>query len=315
MPRPVPSGPLIGLTVVRNEGDIVGQVLRHAARNHDLILVVDVCSWDDTVPEIEAVSREHPHVVLITSLPRPTFAERTWRHIWDRFRTRVPAETWWSYVDGDEFTDHDLRQAVARAESEGADHIEGASALFFYTESEARAWREGREGLADRARSIEERRWLYRMDVYSMRLFRQSKHLRWLEDTSRPRGLLRPASRRANYRHYQYRDLDQIAVRVRTRRGAETPEDFARRHFHWSYAETTCIGPDDAPRPRTHRAGEELVEDQDLPRVWVPGPHVRATRWVRERLYAARYPQPPPGDLLADVDVDGALARARLTYR
>lgn len=52
MPGPDRGGPLIGLTVVRNEGDVIGHVLRHAARNHDLILVVDVCSWDDTVPEI-----------------------------------------------------------------------------------------------------------------------------------------------------------------------------------------------------------------------------------------------------------------------
>ena len=311
MPGSDRGGPLIGLTVVRNEGDIIGQVLRHAARNHDLILVVDVCSWDDTVSEIEAVSREHPHVVLITSLPTPTFAERTWRHIWDRFRTRVPAGTWWSYVDGDEFTDHDLRHAVARAESEGADHIEGASALFFYTESEARAWHEGREGLADRARSIEERRTRYRMYVYSVRLFRQSPHLRWLEDVARPRGLVRNASRRVDYRHDQDRDLDQIGVRLRTRREPETPDGFARQHYHWFYDEAKCITADDTPRLLTHRVGAELEADPDLPKVWVPGPHVRATRWVRERLYAARNPQPPPGDLLADVDVDGALARAR----
>ena len=305
------SGPLVGLTVVRNDGDVLGEVLRHAARNHDLILVVDVCSRDDTASVIADVSREHPHVVHIATLPEPTWAERIWRHMWDRFRTSVPEGTWWSYVDGDEFADDDLRDAVAMADAEGADHIEGQSALFYYTESEARAWSEGREGLADRARTIEERRTRYRMDCYSIRLFRHSRHLRWLEDVPCPRGLIRNFSQRMKYRHYQYRDLAQIELRLETRRALQPPEWFSQMHYHWFYDVQQCITPDDAPWLKTHRIGEELVPDPSLPALWVPGPHVRATRWMRERWFAARNPQPPPGDLLADVDVAAALARAR----
>ncbi len=300
---------LIGLCVVRNEGDIIGQVLRHAAPHHDLVLVVDVASTDGTGLEVEAVGREHRHVVAIGRLAAPVWPEGVHRHVWARFRDRVPDGTWWSLVDGDEFAEEPLREVVREAEGEGADHVQGAFATFAYTEGEARAWREGRETLADRMRPIEERRRFYRITAYSIRLFREHTRLRWNRDTYHPAGLIRPMRRRVCYRHYQHRDLDQLEIRLRTRQDVDVPDWHRQMHYHWHYTVEEALHPDGDPDLREHVPGRRIRVGDELPKVWVKDPF-RRTYLRLWRAWAARVPQAASA-LFADIPVEDVLCRAK----
>jgi len=299
---------IVGICAVRNEGDIVGQVLRSAAQDHDLILVVDVASTDDTLAEIRAVERRYPRVACLGSLGEPVWAQGVRRHVWARFRGGLPRDTWWSIVDGDEFADEPLAPVVAAAEAEGADHVQGAFATFAYTRSEAEEWRSGRETLADRSRPVEERRRFFRVAAYSVRLFKDHPLLRWNDDAFVPRGLIRPFHRRVCYRHYQHRDLDQLALRLESRSTLELPEWHKEMHYHWHYALEEALHPDDDPALRTHVPGRAIELSERWSSVWTKDPIRRG--WARlRRLWRARTPQEAPA-LFGEVPVAEILGRA-----
>jgi glycosyltransferase involved in cell wall biosynthesis len=309
--RPGEGAPLlIGICVVRNEADVVGEVLRSAAAQHDLILVVDTASSDGTVDEVRAVAKDEEHVVLMASLPAPTWAERVRRHVWARISPCLPERTWWSFVDGDEFCRESLSSVVSEAEAEGADHVQGAFATFAYTRGEAEAWRQGRETLADRTRSIEERRLFYVVSAYSERLFRGHSRLRWNEDTYVPGGLIRPLRRRICYRHYPNRDLPQLELRLSTRSGLDLTEEHRSVHYHWHHSVEEALNPDDDPKLQRHEPGSLIALPEPWRRVWVKDPFRRTAARAR-RLVRARVPQ--EAGLFADLPVDAIIERIKRT--
>ena len=297
---------LIGITTVRNEGDIIGQSLTHAARLYDLILVVDCGSWDDTVARIEEVAAVHPHVVLLGTV-QGGHAESVRRHLFAHFAPHLPSTAWWGTVDADEFPADDLRETVAVAHAEGADHVCFEMAQFYITKREAA---EGRAGPGDRNRPVQERRLAYVMDEVGRRLFRNLPWLRWNHDTSWPERLVRWGSRRVFIRHYQYRDLEQLRLRIETRSQSALSDDFLRMHEHWRRPRIEDYFLDDAdPRLRWAEPRAALVPDDRLPAHWMPLWPASLYGHARAILYG-RTPQ-RPADLLTEVDVHGVLAKMR----
>jgi hypothetical protein len=300
---------LIGICPVRNEGDILLQALQHAAHHFDLLLVVDVCSWDDTPAVIEHAVQTIPNVAFVGRVDTPYLAEVIRPELYAAVAPHVPAGTWWGFADADEFVEGDVRQTIAEAERRGRDYVEGASAMFFYTADEAAVWRAGGESAADRARPIHERRTLYCMSEYSVRLFRQSRALWWPRGKSEPFGLVRPLPWRLNFRHYQYRDLDQLTVRWRTRREAQVSDAFKAIHYHWYYDSPEQFITTDTTGLRVWRPGEALVPDARLAPLWDPGLLERMRRTWRQ--YRVRTKPPLVPSLFADLDVPAILARSR----
>jgi len=253
------------MTTVRNEGDIVAQTLSYAAQQMNLILVVDCGSEDDTICEVKKVAKKFDHVVLIGKLQNH-HARQVRRHIWEHVHRHLSINDWWAVVDADEFAEQAIREKVKRAHKELADHIFSIHANFYYTESEANAWYEGKESLLDRSRPIETRRKFYRMHTSQIRLFRNLPWLRWNNDTSWPDRLSKPASERIIYRHYQYRDIPQIQLRLKTRRDIKATPDLVNDNPHWFYNDVSrAISSDHNTSLHRYIPGKEFNIDESLP--------------------------------------------------
>jgi hypothetical protein len=297
---------LVGLTTVRNEGDIIAQSLDHAARLYDLILVVDCGSWDDTVARVKDVAAKHPHVVLLGTVDGG-YAESVRRHVFARFTKQLPPRSWWGIVDADEFPAEDLRSVVATAHREGADHVAFEMAQFYLTRREVEA---GLGGSHDRHLPMQERRRAYIMDGSWWRLFRNLPWLRWNKDTSWPTWLVRRGSRRIEIRHYQYRDLEQIRLRIDTRAQLALRPEFLQMHPHWRpQSVEACLMDDADPRLRWAESGQPLIRDAQMPAHWVTHWSHSAFHYARAIL-SARTPQ-RAAELLAEVDVQAVLHRMR----
>ena len=249
---------IIGLCTVKNEGDIIYQCLEHSAGIYDIIFVTDNESWDDSREEIQRASTDFQNVVYLGEVGDKVSKEVKWQ-IWETFRGHFSINDWWGILDADEFVEPNLREVVQRAQTEYADHIFGVLANFYYTESEVKDWMEGRETLADRERPIQERRKYYRMHTTAPRLFRNLPWIRWNEDTNYPPYLSRRASEPAIYRHYQYRDVPQVKLRVETRSQPGIAEKEYDQNPHWDRTEwRESISPDDAPYLIKHERGQPL---------------------------------------------------------
>lgn len=299
---------LIGICVVRNEGDVLGQTLAHAADQYDLILAVDGASTDNTAAVLAEAAERWSHVVVVGRLVTPRRAEEVRRHVWARFRAHVPLHSWWAVLDGDEFCDEDLRAATRVAEAEGADHIQGQFAAFHYRRSDAEDWRAGEETMTDRQRPITERRRHYTMEHYSVRAFHDGPMVRWAQDEMAPDNLIRPWSQRLTYRHYPHRDLDQLELRLASRRALDLSEEFRRVHYHWSYTVDQALMPDDRADLQVNNPGEPLVPHANLPAVWTGSTlGILKRRWRRWRAAAQPVHEEP---LFGAVDITSLLTQA-----
>ncbi len=300
---------IIGLTTVRNEEDIIAQSLRYAAQQMDLILVVDCGSIDNSVAEIQKVCQEFNHVIFLGELGAK-HARQVRRHIWEKFRHYLSWDDWWAVVDADEFAELNLREKVEIAAREFADHIWSIHANFYYTESEAKRWYENKETIQDRLKPIEERRRFYRMHTSQQRLFRNLPWLRWHSDTSWPDNFSKPASQRIVYRHYQYRDIPQIELRLQTRSQNKITSDLVHDNPHWFYKKVEqAISSDKSPNLKQYIPGQPLEVDKHLP------PLIKQN-WLKS---AAKYvfaiskslQKQAPSQLFADINPKEVISKMR----
>jgi glycosyltransferase involved in cell wall biosynthesis len=268
---------IIGLMMIRNEADIIAQSVPHACAVCDILLAVDCGSDDGSLELLEGLADHHPNLILAGTLHDRTPDEARCR-LWRLLRWHTSWSTWWVFIDADEFIESDLRETLAQAGRAGADHLFSRHANFYYTESELKRWVLGEETIADRPRRISERRHFYVMATSMPRAFRNLPWVVWNEQEYFPRVSC-PARERILYRHYQYRDWDQIWRRVETRRQA--PERMLRDNPHWRIDDPVKnISSDSDPRLIEWKLGEPFQEDPLMPRLTV-------SAWKSALKYAA----------------------------
>ena len=264
---------LIGLTTVRNEGDIVAQALDYAAERVHLLLIVDCGSDDDSVERIQEVCARHSNAVFLGAIG-PHHSRQVKRHIWYLMRPYLGPRDWWMFADADEFVADDVHDVIAASEREWADHILSLHVNFYYTQREADDWEAGRESLADRARPIEERRRFYRLHTSQIRLFRHLPWLRWNSDSPYPTQLAKVSSRRLEFRHFQYRDPVQIKNRIALRHQWSGDQSVITDNPHWLYDELANAISTDYDQLREAKPGHPFEPDLEL----APAPHPGAVK-------------------------------------
>jgi glycosyltransferase involved in cell wall biosynthesis len=168
---------LFGLFVVKNESDIIDEVLSHlqALACFDTIFFFDLGSTDDTFAKALAY-RDILHEPQILD-----------RHFSERMRIELLLEhahhfragDWLSVIDADEFYVDDPWDLIAVAEQEGADSIHTYQAQFYLTDADLQ-----------NEKAIEGRRRHYLINWSEARFFKyrpEKAHgaIQWVEPCSR----------------------------------------------------------------------------------------------------------------------------------
>ncbi|BAU48101.1 glycosyl transferase family 2 [Sulfurifustis variabilis] len=220
---------LYAICLVKNEDDVIGQTLAHAARYCDGIFVIDNGSTDGTWDIVRDLAARDPRIVAFARTLEPYDDALRWPP-YEEYHGRLSDDDWWLILDGDEFLAEDPRPVIAEASREPAEVINAWQIQFYYTEKDHAAWLAGED---TRDRPIFERRRHYRIDWQEPRLFRNRREGTWEDAYLRrklpaPRGedgqegpvrVGRIARRKILNRHFQYRDPEQIEKRLRLRYG------------------------------------------------------------------------------------------------
>lgn len=223
---------LYAICLVKNEDDVIGQTLTHAARCCDGIFVIDNGSTDRTWDIVQELSVRDSRIVTFARTLEPYDDALRWPP-YEEYHGRLSNDDWWLILDGDEFLAEDPRPVIAQAEREGASVINAWQIQFYYTDRDHAAWLAGQDS---RDRPIVERRRYYRIDWQEPRLFRNRVKGDWEQSYLRrklpppaharhasggPARIGRIARRRILNRHFQYRDPEQMEKRLRLRYGNE----------------------------------------------------------------------------------------------
>jgi glycosyltransferase involved in cell wall biosynthesis len=218
--------------LVNNEEDIVSQTLSYASQFCHKIYIFDTGSTDDSWAKVQQLESS---TIVPFRHEKVAFYDGLRAQVFNAVRDQCREGDWFFILDADEFLGQDPRKAIRIAEQEGAEQINTLQYNFYFTDKDWQAYREGKDS---RDQPIAQRRRYYRFVNIEQRLFRISEDLIWPEHTNaaNPRGYMKPigskkrkkCSYKLSNRHYQYRDPEQIQLRLETRRAARNanPNNF-----------------------------------------------------------------------------------------
>jgi glycosyltransferase involved in cell wall biosynthesis len=208
---------ICAICLVKNEDDIIEQSLTFASRFCDRIFVLDNGSSDDTWNIVQDLARRRSTIVPFEQTLQP-YGDWLRALVFNAVRGELSEHDWWFILDSDEFMAEDPRPIIDQAVRERADIINTWQIQFYFTDKDLDDWEHGK----DRAdRPIVDRRRYYRIDWQEPRFFRNQPNREWdtRECIKVPYGSNGICRRRMLNRHYQYRDPDQMAKRLRLRFG------------------------------------------------------------------------------------------------
>lgn len=223
------------ICLVKNEGDVIAQTLRFASNFCHKIYVFDTGSTDDSWEQVQNSASE---VVIPFRHESVPFYDGLRAQVFNAVRDRFETGDWLYILDADEFLAEDPRKAIRIAEREGAQQVNTAQYNFHFTDLD---WQRYQEGLEPFDAPITERRRYYRFTNIEQRLFQIDTALTWLEhtDADNPHGFMTPKGakklKKCSYKlpncHYQYRDPEQMQMRLETRRAAREVNNHNFIHY------------------------------------------------------------------------------------
>jgi hypothetical protein len=221
-----------GLMLVRDEADIIAETLTHLLTWVDVLHVYDLGSTDATWDIVQDFARQDRHVVPFKREPT-VYSDSLRCILFDRLRSGFEKGDWIVKLDADEFYPLPPREFVKERLSPAEGMVYLQWYFFRLTTTETADYETGRVSImADRSRSIRDRRRYYKVSEWSEpRMFRYRPTMRWPETTHWPfnAGLL--ARERLPILHYPHRDPIQMARRFALR--AAMKRRAAKAGNHW----------------------------------------------------------------------------------
>jgi hypothetical protein len=209
-----------GVLVLRDEADMIAELLGHLLTWVDSLGVYDTGSTDGTWEFVQAAAARDRRVIVLGHETVP-YDNGLRAMAFERARSRYRNGDWVARLDADEFYHVPPPRFVEERLARGHGRLFAQMYDFLITHEEARAWDEGRESLADRARPIESRRRRYLVQEFpEPRLFRYRRTMRWPATSYVPLCGGPVARARIPVRHYRWRDPVQAAARCALRSAA-----------------------------------------------------------------------------------------------
>jgi len=273
----------------RDEGDIVGQSLRHALTWADEIYVFDSGSVDNTWEIVNDLARSEKRIKPLRKQAVFFSDTRVRGYLFDRAREAMRDGDWFLRFDADEFHHIPPPEFVKTRLSRHETIVYHQYYDFKLLESDVLAWERGEQTLADRGRPIETRRNYFVPSLYTEpRLCRYRSTMRWADHVSFPFNAGFLARERLPIRHYPHRDPVQLARRVRLRFIMMADTDNRRNGTidHWLEAEWRgLVAKDNDPELQYWAPGQELPRFQFTNHLRAP-----STRMIQRAVHAFLLP-------------------------
>jgi glycosyltransferase involved in cell wall biosynthesis len=202
------------LCIVKNEADIIGEVLTEAAKWANNIFVADNGSDDQTVEIIQAHAARFEHIHFLGVFDMP-FTDEIRGHIFNAIPDNPSVEgDWWCRLDADEFYIDNPRIFLANL-GKDIDCVHGASYQFYFTDKEYAELKSNETGFY--AKPLSDRFRYYLNNWSEMRFAKHTHYFDWPDNAAWPLHMINPATKRIRLRTYQHRSQTQIENRLRIR--------------------------------------------------------------------------------------------------
>jgi glycosyltransferase involved in cell wall biosynthesis len=218
---------ILGVSVVKNEEDILVEGYTRFLDWCDYMAVVDNGSTDGTVDILHQLQAEHPGKFFFIGSRIEPFRDSLRRYPYEFLKTKAKRGDWWCRLDPDEqYVDNprEFLQSIPFYCSVVASlHIQ-----YYFTHEDFRNWE--KEESESAHLSISQRRRYYNVDGFSeQRFWRHFPGQKWKPDASFPSHIGSIASKHIRIKHFKYRTPGQIQKRVESH--GQAYED---GHHNWA---------------------------------------------------------------------------------
>lgn len=271
------------LLLVRDEADVLPQVLSHLLEWCASIHVYDTGSTDGTWEIVhDFAGRERRVQPFLREAIANDLSLRG--RMFERLQSGFRRGDWIMRADADEFYVESpetwLRERVRGCEG----RVCTQQYEFVFTTRDLEAWERGEESVADRSRPIcSRRRRFYVEPEAELRFCRYRPGMRWGQGHNLPFNPGHVAQERIGVRHYRWRDPPQMDARCRLRAACAK---VTHHGPHWSIADWRRWVFDDAdPRLHTWTPGTPLPARRGLEHLGPP-----SRRLAQRVMYASGLP-------------------------
>jgi hypothetical protein len=205
-----------GLSLVKNEADVIRESLLSALNWCDQVYVFDNGSDDGTWELVKELAKQHLEIVPYKQ-DDVSFRNGLRADIFNEFRSRAGPRDWWCWLDADEFYIDDPRIFLAKI-SGRFQIVWSASFAYYFTDQDIILYQ--KDPVNYSKIPVEQRLRYYKNHWGEPRFFRHSDGIVWTRDRAFPETLsgARAYPVRIWLKHYQYRSPEQIERRLLTRR-------------------------------------------------------------------------------------------------
>lgn len=212
--------------LVRDEEDVIREVLNHAATFCDQIYLLDTGSSDSTYE----IARAHPKMTWCMR-KESVYSDALRQLLVEKSRRNLSGEDWFLALSADHFFASDPRADLARAAAEGADVITYDVAQFYFTSADLKSAAAGTPWIKT---PLEERIRHYAINYHDFPVaFRNQPEISYAREVTEWPAL--PERKLASFhpilKHYQFRSPEQMRRRLALRRAQRKSGFSGFRHY------------------------------------------------------------------------------------
>jgi len=204
------------LCIVKDEDDILGEVVQDASNWADSIFIADNGSEDRTVEVIREMQIRFPQVTFLGILDEP-FTNEIRGKMFNMVKHVSQLGDWWCRLDADEQYIDNPRRFLGALPAY-VDTVISSAFNFYFTEKDLDQYNEDPELFL--SLSVVERLRYYSNNWSEYRFVKHTKSFDWPPSGRWPRNLYCRARKRIRLRNYPYRSPGQIIKRLKIRRKA-----------------------------------------------------------------------------------------------
>ncbi|NCA26493.1 MAG: glycosyltransferase family 2 protein [Methylophilaceae bacterium] len=157
---------IFGICLIKNEKDIIEEMLRYTATWCELIIVDDNGSEDGTWETVQRLAKEIPQILPWRQKRQP-YNDKLRGQAFREFRHLAAPGDWWTKLDSDERYIDDPKEFLAKVPQRH--HVVWAAQFqYHFTDEDLAAWEAG----ATRHQAVYQRLHHYRLDYAETRFFR-----------------------------------------------------------------------------------------------------------------------------------------------
>ena len=206
-----------GLSLVKNEADIIVQSLSSAAEWCDFIYVFDNGSTDSTWEKVLGVASKNDRIIPFKQ-DSADFHDGLRGEIFNQYKNNSEEGDWWCRLDADEFYIDDPRIFLSKI-PEPYELVCSASFGFYFTDADLKAYEQDPARYAESV-PVEEKITYYSNRWSEIRCVKHVKDMAWPLDSAWPVSNRNIYPIRIWTKNYRYRSPEQMQSRIETRRNA-----------------------------------------------------------------------------------------------